>query len=211
MHRLLIYYVLNTDRNEGDKLNRDRNWTVLLIGGASGMGKSSVAYELAHFYNVNVMEIDDICQAVKAMTTREILPAIHYWSTGINWMDIGVSGNVKWLIDISKEMIPGLKAIVDNHIEADVPVIIEGDFMHPEFVVSFENPKVKSIYIYEPDKNQILQNYLAREGGGLQHFRADISTEYGDWLAHTCGKLGIKVIESRPWDTVLDRIIESLL
>lgn len=192
-------------------MNRDRNWTVLFIGGASGMGKSSVAYELADFYKVNVMEVDDICQAVKAMTTRENLPAIHYWSTGINWLDIGVSGNVKWLIDVSKEMIPGLKAIVNNHIETDVPVIIEGDFIHPEFVVSFENPKVKSLYIYEADKNQIVQNYLAREGGELQHFRADISAEYGDWLVGTCAKLGIKVIESRPWDNVVDRIIENIL
>ncbi|MGH4124243.1 MAG: hypothetical protein ACREV6_15055 [Clostridium sp.] len=56
-----------------------------------------------------------------------------------------------------------------------------------------------------------MQNYLAREGGELQHFRADTSAEYGDWLVDTCGKLGIKVIESRPWDTVVDRIIESIL
>lgn len=192
-------------------MNRDRNWTVLFIGGASGTGKSSVAYKLADFYNVNVLEVDDICRAVKAMTSRESLPAIHYWSTGINWTDIGVSGNVKWLIDVSKEMIPGLKAIVNNHIEADVPVIIEGDFIHPEFVASFEDPKVKSIYIHERDKNQIVHNYLAREGGKLQHFRADISAEYGDWQVDTCRKLGIKVIESRPWDTVVDRIIESIL
>lgn len=192
-------------------MNRDRNWTVLLIGGASGMGKSSVAYELARFFNVNVMEVDDIYQAVKTMTTREIYPAIHYWDTGINWKHISVSDNVKWLINVSKEMIPGLMAIVENHIEADVPIIIEGDFIHPEFVVSFENPKVKSLYIYEPDKNQILQNYLAREGGELQHFRADISAEYGDWLVDTCGKLGIKVIESRSWDTAVNRIIESVL
>ncbi len=190
-------------------MNRDRNWTVLFIGGASGMGKSSVAYELARFYKVNVIEVDDICQAVKAMTTKEILPAIHYWSSGIDWMDIGVSGNVKWLIDVSKEMIPGIKAIVENHIESGVPVIIEGDFIHPELTVSFENPKVKSVYINEPDKNQILQNYLAREGGELQHFRADISIEYGAWLVNTCEKLGIKVIESRPWNTVVDRIIEN--
>lgn len=80
-----------------------------------------------------------------------------------------------------------------------------------EFAVSFENPKVKKIYIYEPDKNQIVQNYLTREGGKLQHFRADISTEYGDWLVDTCGELGIKVIESRLWGTVVDRIIESIL
>ncbi len=192
-------------------MNKDRNWTVLFIGGASGMGKSSVAYELARFYNVNVLEVDDICQAVEAMTTRELLPAVHYWSSGINWMDVGVSGNVKWLKDVSKELIPGIKAIVENHIEADVPVIIEGDFIHPEFVASFENPKVKSIYVYEPDKNQILQNYLSREGGELQHFRADISMEYGTWLVNTCGKLGINVIKSRPWDTVVDRAIESTL
>ena len=190
-------------------MNRDRDWTVLFIGGASGMGKSSVAYELAHFYKVNVIEVDDICQAVKAMTTKELLPAIHYWSSGINWMDIGVSGNVKWLIDVSKELIPAIKAIVDNHIESGVPVIIEGDFIHPELTVSFENSNVKSVYINETDKNQILQNYLAREGGELQHFRADISIEYGAWLVDTCEKLGIKVIESRPWDTAVDRIIES--
>lgn len=192
-------------------MNRDRNWTVLFIGGASGTGKSRAAYELARFYNVNVIEVDDICQGIKAMTTKEILPAIHYWSTGINWMDIGVRGNVKWLIDVSKEMIPGLKAIVNNHIESDIPVIIEGDFIHPEFAVSFENPKVKSIYVYEPDKNQILQNYFAREGGELQHFRGDISAEYGDWLVDTGAKLGINVIESRPWNTLVDRIIESIM
>lgn len=56
-------------------------------------------------------------------------------------MDIGVRGNVKWLIDVSKEMIPGLRAVADNHIEADVPVIIEGDFIHPEFAASFKNQK----------------------------------------------------------------------
>lgn len=193
-----------------DKLERDRNWTVLLIGGASGMGKSKVAYALARFYNVNVIEVDDICQAVEAMSTKEILPAIHYWSTGVNWLDIGVKGNVKWLTDVSKELIPGLTAIVNNHIEANIPVIIEGDFIHPDLMKSFISPKVQSLFIYESDKNQVLKNYQAREGGELQHFRADISAQYGKWLVDISRETGIKVIESRPWCTVRDRIIEIL-
>ena len=41
-------------------MNKDRNWTVLFIGGASGVGKSSIAYEIARFYGVNVLEADDI-------------------------------------------------------------------------------------------------------------------------------------------------------
>lgn len=65
-----------------------RNWTVLFIGGASGTGKSSIAYEIANHYGINVMEADDVYEAVKAMTTIESHPAIHYWGTGINWLDI---------------------------------------------------------------------------------------------------------------------------
>ena len=39
----------------------------MFIGGASGTGKSSIAYELAKYYSVNVMEADDVCEAIKAM------------------------------------------------------------------------------------------------------------------------------------------------
>jgi len=191
-------------------LKKERDWTVLFIGGASGTGKSSIAYELAKYYQVNVMEADDIFQAVEAMTTVATHPAIHYFSTGVNWLDIGAEGNLKWLIDVSKELAPGLKAIVDNHLEADVPVIIEGDFILPEFVDSYKNPKVKALFIIESDKEQIVQNYLAREGGEPQNFRAEVSKLYGEWLSDSCKNLGIRVIESRPWNTAIDRCIHGL-
>jgi len=190
---------------------KNRDWTVLFIGGASGTGKSTLAYELAKYFEINVLEVDDIGQALKSMTTKDILPVIHYWSTGINWLDIGVDGNLNWLIDVSKEMIPGIKAIVNRHIEDRVPVIIEGDFIFPEFTLSFKGSEVKCIYLLESDKNQILQNYLAREGGELQNYRADISILYSNWIKNVCIRNGINHIESRPWDTLLDRAIKVLI
>jgi 2-phosphoglycerate kinase len=192
-------------------VNNDRNWTVLFIGGASGTGKSSIAYEIARFYGVNVLEVDDVHLSVETVTTKERFPAIHYWNTGINWKNIGVDGNVNWLIDVSKEMIPILKELVNRHIEDKLPIIIEGDFIYPEFTNFFENPEVKSIFVNERDINQILQNYLSREGSDLQHYRAEISIAYGKWIADTCKQNGIRVIESRPWDTVLARALKSLL
>ena len=188
-----------------------RNWTVLFIGGASGTGKSSITYELARYYNVNVMEADDVFQAVQAMTTVETHPATHHWSTGVDWLDIGVGGNVDWLINVSREIIPALKAIAENHIESGVPVIIEGDFINPEFTVSFDNPRVKSFFVKESDKNQILQNYLAREGGEPQDYRAEISVAYDNRLSDICEKSGIRMIEARPWDTAVKRVIESMI
>jgi len=187
--------------------NNTRNWIVLFIGGSSGTGKSTLAYEIAKLYDITVLEVDDIGQALKATTTKDILPTIH---SGANWMDIGVEKNVEWLINVSKEMILGIKAIVDRHIEDKLPVIIEGDFIYPELTISFNNSKIKSIFIIEPDKNQIINNYLAREGGDLQNYRADICIAYGNWLKKECNKLGIKFIESRPWDNLLERVINII-
>jgi len=191
-------------------VNIDRNWTVLFIGGSSGTGKSSIAYEIARFYGVNVLEVDDVHISVETVTPKESFPAIHYWNSGVNWKDIGVDSNVNWLIDVSKEMIPVLRALVNRHIEDKLPIIIEGDFIYPEFTISFDNPQVKSIFVNEPDINQILQNFLSREGGDLQQYRAKISIAYGKWIADACKKNSIRVIEARPWDTVLTRVVESL-
>ena len=192
-------------------MSNNRNWTVLFIGGPSGTGKSSIAYEIARFYGVNVLEVDDIHLSIETVTTKESFPAIHYWNTGVDWKDIGVDGNVNWLIDVSKEMIPVLKELVNRHIEDKLPIIIEGDFIYPEFTMSFENPEVKSIFVNESDINQILQNYLSREGGDLQNYRAEISVAYGKWITDTCNQNGIRLMESRPWDTALTRAIKSLL
>jgi len=57
---------------------------------------------------------------------------------------------------------------------------------------------------------QIAQNYLSREGGDLQQYRADISAGYGKWISDTCAKFGIGLIEARSWDTAVDRTVEHL-
>ena len=61
-----------------------------------------------------------------------------------------------------------------------------------------------------PNDHEVEKNYLFREGGQIQHYRAEVSIAYGKWLADTCNRNGIKIIEPRPWDTLLTRILNSL-
>ncbi len=189
---------------------RKNNWTVLLVGGSSGIGKSQLTRQLAKKYGAKIIEADDICNAVKAMTTADIYPAIHYWISDIDWTKIGVMENVDYLSKVSDELSPGLRKIVDNHLRTESPLIIEGDFISVEFAASFNNPKVQAIYVYESEKSQIIENYLRREGGAPQDFRASISVAFGRKLQNDCDTYGVNIVESRPWNTLLDRVITRI-
>ena len=187
----------------------NRNWTVLIIGGASGTGKSTVAYEIAKYYGISVLEFDDIQRTVKTVIkktnlAKDMYIAIHDLE-GDNWIDLGVDWNVNWLKSVSKEMFEFLKEIVERHVDENVPVIIEGDFIIPELVKTLLNSKVKSIFVLEGDKEQIINNYMSREGGDRQTFRADISVSYNNWIQKTCEELMMDSLESRPWNNALDR------
>ena len=187
----------------------ERNWDILMIGGASGSGKTSISCPLARHYGIDLVRVDDFQVLLEVMTTPETLPAIHYWKTHPNWRDEGVDATVGQLIDVGQVLIPGLTAVIEDHIEENIPMILEGDFILPELSAFFNTPRIKSAFLYEPSKEQILQNYLAREGA-LQQYRTDVSHSYGNWLAESCSKYGVAVVESRPWKTLMERVIAAI-
>lgn len=187
-----------------------RDWKVLLIGGASGTGKSRLATELGSLFNMNVLEVDDFCQGVKAITSSATHPALHYWNSGIDWREIGVEGNVEWLKSVGKEISKAMDAIIKNHVASDAPIIIEGDFIHPDLCHWINHPDVELIYVFESEEEQIIQNYSAREGGAIQSYRASISVAFGEWLKAECIRREIPVISSRPWDNQTLRVLDLL-
>lgn len=189
----------------------DKDWCVLLIGGSSGSGKTCVSYPLAKIYRINLIEVDDFQVFLSAVSKPEEQPEIHYWGTHPDWQNEGVENTMQQLINVGKVFKPGLEAVIQNHLEANIPAIIEGDFILPELSASFNDSKVRSLFIHEPSRDQILNNYLEREKeSGPQHYRADVSFHYGNWLVSECKKYNIPVVESRPWNSVIERAIHIL-
>ncbi|MCL2408703.1 MAG: hypothetical protein FWC96_03710 [Oscillospiraceae bacterium] len=186
-----------------------RNWDVLIIGGASGSGKTSVSLPLARYYGVDLVRVDDFQVLLKALTTYEVLPDLHFEITHPNFKEYGADETLDLLIKISRSINSGLKAVIDDHILENIPMVLEGDFILPELAASYDNPRIKTIFIHEPSREQILQNFLEREGT-LQHSRTDGSYAYGNWLKESCSEFGISVVESRPWDTLMERVISAI-
>ncbi len=185
-------------------------WTVLFLGGPSGTGKSTLAREITLRHGAQVLEADDIYLAVKAVADEARFPALYYWDHGRDWKEVSLKENVEWLLEVGKELFPALREIALRHVEDRLPVIIEGDFLNPECLSTILGPEICAFYIREPDPAQIVRNYLEREGGTPQEYRAQISVSYGEHLAEVCPGYGIACVEARPWKTAWERAVSSV-
>ncbi len=194
-----------------------RRWDVLLIGGASGVGKSSISYRVAQHFGIALIEVDDFLGILERMTTPEQQPELHFWNTHPDPTSLPPEVIAEQGIVISEVMLPALEAVIANHLETDRPAVLEGDFILPalaRYARYGDIPnggRVRAVFIDEPDEAQILANYLAREpDAGPQAFRARVSVLHNARLKQMAAQYGLICLPARPWDTLFERLCKVL-
>lgn len=156
-------------------------------------------------------EVDDLVHAVEALTTSAEQPTIHYWKTHPEaGLQLPSEKILEIHLDISRKLAPAIASVIDNHIETKMPVVLDGDYILPELIAQYSD-RVKAIFLYEDDEDQIVKNYLWREPDQReQRKRAQVSWLLGRWLHDECERLGLAAIPSRPWETVVERAIAGI-
>ncbi|MEI5102839.1 hypothetical protein RB200_35300 [Streptomyces sp. PmtG] len=155
------------------------------------------------------MEVDDIVEALLAVTLPEHLPEVHFWRTHPEAAGQSPESVVKQQIAIAEALAPAVEAVVANHVGTDTPVILEGDYALP--VRARPDSPVRAVFLHEDDEAQVAANYLHREPeAGPQRHRARVSVLYGRWLAAQARAVDVPVVAPRPWDDLVDRVAEAV-
>ena len=189
-------------------------WTVLLLGGASGVGKSMLSHRLARRLGVNLTEVDDFQIALETATTPEDLPLLHFWRTNFgeyaSWTD---ERRVEHHIAVCREVfLPVMRAVIADHLETATRVVFEGDFLLPEMATDGDErnePRVQALFVSEPDEAQIAANFMVREGRA-QPERARTSWLFDGFLRAECDGRGVPIVDARPWESVVERALAAL-
>jgi len=198
--------------NEGQ-----RDWQVLLIGGASGVGKTGLSYRLAHHFAVGITEVDDFQCILEQMTTPAQQPLLHYWRTHPDEVSgwAAAQRHAHFLSVCRTIYSPAMAAVIANRLAGGSPVIYEGDFIPPELAaMAHYGPvaaagQVRAVFLYEEDEEQVASNFLQREGR-LQPDRAHSSWLFGQWLRAECHRLNLPAPAARPWHSLFERIAGPL-
>ena len=188
------------------------HWSVLLVGGASGVGKSSLARPLAHRLGVNLVEVDDFQLVLEATFPPPQLPLLHFWRTNREEFDAWDDDQrIAHFVEVCDDVFrPGVEAVIGERLEVGLPVIVEGDFLlpawaqAPTFAGRPNDGRVRALFVTEDDEEQLLANYFLREDE-LQPQRAHASWAVDRWLRDECARVGVPTIEARPWETTVER------
>ena len=113
---------------------------IILIGGASGAGKTSLAVSLAHVLGIpRVVATDDIRQIMRLTLARDFMPAIHT-SSYMAWSQVGVADGsgldpvIAGFREQARVVAVGVQAILSRSVEENASVIIDGVHLLPGFI-----------------------------------------------------------------------------
>lgn len=197
-------------------IGRAKAGQVWLLGGPSGTGKSRLAGALARVVDAPIAEIDDIVEALFAMTTPADQPVLHYWRTHPDAHELPPDKIVELHLAVARALGPAIEAVITSHLAANSPVIIEGDYLLPEMAVKasfggeLNGGRVRAVFLIERNEARLVRNFGSREPDqGDQTARSRVSHQLGEWLADAADRVGVPVVPAGPWSTLLERAVAA--
>jgi 2-phosphoglycerate kinase len=182
-------------------------WFVLLLGGSSGVGKTTVAPEVARRLGAAWLMVDDLRLALE----RSGLPIPD--CTGVE--AVNAPGG---LVAVGEAVSPALEVVVENHVDQRIPVVIEGDGILPSLLERASvreratGGRVRSVFVHEPDPEVLLASLVARGADGWREdlaWYARRSAAHGEWLRREAERRGLPVVPARPQGTLADRVLAA--
>lgn len=201
-----------------NRIRHERIPIIILIGGTSGIGKSSVALELAHRLGIKqVIGTDTIREIMKNMIASNLMPAIHY-SSYEAWKSISFKVKEDKVVvgfrEQARAVATGINAAIERSLKEGISLVIEGVHIVPEFITS--SPNVVKFLLYLHDTETHKSRFYSRASD--THVRRDVNqyidsmesiSKIQNYLRESAQSEDMPTIENKDFNDTIARMMEE--
>jgi 2-phosphoglycerate kinase len=191
------------------RLDRLERPLVVLIGGTTGVGKSTLATMLAARLGITrVIATDVIRQVLRAFFTHEAMPSVHFSAFE--------AGGLEGYRDQAERVATGIAAIVERAANEGNPVLVEGVHVVPGALdPALRNRCVLAEAIVVVGDEELHRGHFSHRPGTRPAERYLAAFEeiraLQDHLADGARVAGVEVIDNENIDAALGRLMELVL
>ena len=166
------------EKIDSDIAKKYKNWRslrtskkplIILIGGASGVGTSSMAFELANRLRLkNLISTDMIREVMRKIISKDLSPVIHKSSfdayESIRTPSIRIDQVVEGFVSHVDVVNVGIEAIIERSVKEGISTIIEGVHIVPGFIREdlMENNNIIIFTLTVDDEESHKQRFYSR-------------------------------------------------
>jgi 2-phosphoglycerate kinase len=196
---------------------------ILLIGGATGTGKSTVATEAAHRLGITrVTSTDFVRQTMRAFFSKEFMPSIHYSSfeaaAALREPEQAEDPVIAGFNEQTRNILVGVRASIDRALEEGWSMVLEGVHLVPGMLPRIDGALVAQCVLTIDDIGAHSSHFMVRDvtSDGLRPHtkyldRLDDIRRIQDHIVARAARHGVPVIENSSIDAAIRRVIELVL
>ncbi len=192
---------------------------IVLIGGSTGTGKSTVAAEVAHRLGITrVASTDFIRQTMRAFFSREFMPTIHYSSFEAGeGVDSDVTGDptIVGFLDQCRHVCVGVEAAIERALQEGWSMVLEGVHLVPGLLpAEVEGALIAHVVVEIADEDVHRVHFHVRDitTGGIRAMdkyleKLDDIRRIQTYIVGRAQRQGVPVVENANVERTIDQVI----
>jgi 2-phosphoglycerate kinase len=207
-------------------INRLEKPLIVLVGGTTGVGKSTIATELAHRLGITrISSTDSIREVMRGIFSKELLPAI-YESSFNAWRGLrvpvphGANPVIVGFREQTAVVTTGVESLVQRAVTERVSIVIEGIHIVPGYIepTQFKDARVVQLIVAVDDEDAHRSHFYIREvqtdgTRAFERYRANFRNirMLGSYIEDLAREHAVPIVHSHQLDKTVAEALELVV